>query len=173
MCFINWPPFTDCHLHVYFSSLPVCLVGLSFCLRQLVRLCGHPSVYLPVYRHACVSACILSARLSVTAKCCMFIPLPLCGAHPVETLRRLIRGWAHVKLIAFQRRSFWQWYWWMSSGKMWHGIASCRNLMPALWSPNEFHLSKQADRLHQADQCKNVKSCVCVYLFMETCIYTV
>lgn len=77
---------TGCrHLHTVSIWLPVSLStaylssSLFFCLSQLVRLRGHPSVYLPVYLHVCVSACVsasVSLSVSVTAKCCMFYASP-------------------------------------------------------------------------------------------------
>lgn len=145
---------------------------LFSCLRQLVRLCGHPSVCLLVCLHACVP---VPLSVSIIAKCTMFIRRPRSDAYSEETLRRLIWGLAHVELIAFQRHHFWQWYWWMGPWKMCHGTASWCNLMLVLWSPNEFHLSKWADRFYQADQFNHVKYCVCImctsiYLFIWTCI---
>lgn len=106
------------------TYISICLCQSVHCQFVFQFVFPPQTVTPPVRPSICVSAC-LSARLcvgmrvcsprypSLIAKCCMFIRLPCFGAHPGETLRRLIRGWAHVKLIASQRRSFWQWYWWM------------------------------------------------------------
>lgn len=123
--------------------------------------------------HLCVCLFICSAvcqhahkpvflSVSVIAKSAVFIHRPLFDAFPEETLRWLIWGSAHVKLIASLHRHFWQWYWWMGLWKMWRGTASRCNLMLVLWNPNESHLSKPADRFYQADQCKHAKHCVCI-----------
>lgn len=82
-----------------------------------IRLCICLFICTSVCRHAYRP---LSLSVSVIAKCAVFIPRPRCDAFPEETLGRLIWGWAHVKLIAFQSRRFWQWYWWMGPWKMWH-----------------------------------------------------
>lgn len=125
----------------------------------------------PVCLHACLPR--LTSPSPATAKRCVFIRLPRFGACPGEPLRRLIGGLARVKLIASRRRTFWQWYWWTGLWKMWHGIASCCNLMPALWSPNESHLSRRVGTFYRADQYKHVRrrvcvSCAYVSIYMDT-----
>lgn len=126
-CYANWPLHCDRPLSLacQFASLSTGRLSRSlfFCLSQLACLCGHPSVYLPVYRHVCeVCTHFCPPRyLSPWQPNAVF--LPWFGADPGETLRRLIWGLADVRLIAFQCRSFWQWYWWMGLQKMWRGIS--------------------------------------------------
>jgi len=114
------------------------------------------AICLPVWPSICVSACLLaclhvcmhiypsrySSLWQLNAE--SFCP-PRFGSYPGKTFRWLIWGLVHVKLIAFHHLTFWQWYWWMASWKMWQGIASWHILMPALWESNEFHLSKHGD----------------------------
>lgn len=174
--YVNWPP--HCHL----SSLSVCPppLRLPVCFpvsgSQSTCVAIHLCVCLFIYMHVCRHAYRpVSLSISIIAKCTVFIRRPRSDAYSEETLRRLIWGLVHVELIAFQRHHFWQWYWWMGPWKMCHGTASWCNLMLVLWSPNEFHLSKRADRFYQADQFNHVKYCVCImctsiYLFIWTCI---
>lgn len=98
-----------CHtslcLPAYFSFV--------FLLVSLLR-----SVCLAVWLSVCVSDGLLSTSMclhtylsvsifvTVNAEHCECIRLPRFGACPGETLARLIRSLAHVKLIAFHRLSF-------------------------------------------------------------------
>lgn len=72
-----------------------------------VLLCGYPSV------------CLLLTNLSSVTRRWTLI----CSrdAHPKERLKWLIWGFAGVKMISFQRRASWLWYWWMS---VWQNVAA-------------------------------------------------
>lgn len=131
------------------------------------------AIHLCICLFICISECLhtyLSVLLSVciTAKYCVFICVQQFITFHGETLRRPIWGLACVKLIAFLCSNFWQWNWWMALWKMWHGVASCCNLM-LLWSPNELYFSKHAaDFITLIDI--NTPSSVC---FMWTCMYDI
>lgn len=142
--------------------LPVqCLFVLSW-LFWFVLLCGHPSVYLPLYRHVCVSVrvCVcMHIRLSRNSS--LWQPNPAC-VYLSPSARCISRGnikKTNRRLSSCETDCFWaaQFLTMILMNGFMENVASWRNLMLALWSPNEFHLSEHADGLHHADQCKHVK----------------
>lgn len=170
-CYANWPLHCDRPLSLarQFASLSTGRLSRSlfFCLSQLACLCGHPSVYLPVYRHVCdVCTHFCPPRyLSPWQPNAVF--LPWFGADPGETLRRLIWGLADVRLIAFQCRSFWQWYWWMGLQKTpaWNVIISCwcyEVLMSSIYPSIRTYLCRSN---------LNISSIVYMYLCEHTFTY--